>query len=62
MYNSWEEILFGLRQGSTLGSLLFNIFMCDLLWIMRETESASYADDNTHYVLGDSIDDVIKSL
>ena len=56
MYNSWEEILFGLRP------LLFNIFLCDLLWIMRETEFASYADDNTHYVLGDSIDDVIKSL
>ena len=29
---------------------------------MWETEFASYADDNTHYVLGDSIDDVIKSL
>ena len=62
MHNSWEEILFGLRQGSTLGSLLFNTFLCDVLWIMRETEFASYADDNTHYVLGDSIDDVIKSL
>ena len=62
MYSSWEEILFGLRQGSILGSLVFNIFLYDLLWIMRETEFASYADDNTHYVLGDSINDVIKSL
>ena len=62
MYSSWEEILFGLRQGSILGSLVFNIFLCDLLWIMRETKFASYADDNTHYVLGDSINDVIKSL
>ena len=62
MYSSWEEILFGLRQVSILGSLVFNIFLCDLLWIMRETEFASYADDNTHYVLGDSINDVIKSL
>ena len=62
MYSSWEEILFGLRQGSILGSLVFNIFLCDLLWIMRETEFASYADDNTHYALGDSINDVIKSL
>ena len=45
-------------------SRIFSIqyFLCDLLWIMRETEFASYADDNTHYVLGDSINDVIKSL
>ena len=29
---------------------------------MCETDFESYADDNTPYVLGDSIDNVIKSL
>ena len=29
---------------------------------MCETDFASYADDNTLYVLGDIIDDVIESL
>ena len=29
---------------------------------MCETDFAKYADDNTLYALGDSIDDVIKSL
>ena len=29
---------------------------------MCETDFASYADDNTPYALGDSIDDIIKSL
>ena len=29
---------------------------------MCETDFTSYADDNTPYALGDSIDDVIKSL
>ena len=61
-YSSWEEILSGVPQESILDPLLFNLFLCDLFWKMRETNFASYADDNTLYVLGDSIDDVIKSL
>ena len=61
-YSSWEEILFGVPQGSILGPLLFNIFLCDLFFIMNETEFASYADDNTPYTSGATIDDVIKKL
>ena len=61
MYSSWEEILFRAPQGSILGPLLFNIFLCDLFWITCETDFASYANDNTPYALGGSID-IIKSL
>ena len=61
-YSSWEEILFGVPQGSILGPLFLNIHICDLFFIISETDFASYADDNTPYVTEDSIDDVIRKL
>ena len=61
-YSSWGEILFGVPQGSLLGPLLFNIFLCDFFLIMKETSFARYADDNTAYVTAKNLDEVIKSL
>ena len=61
-YSPWEEIWFGIPQGSILGPLLFNIFLCDLFFIMNETDFASYADDNTPYRTASTLDEVIKSL
>ena len=54
-YSSWYEILFGVPQGSILGPLLFNIFLC-------QKDFVSYADDNTPYVETNNIDEVITIL
>ena len=61
-YNSWEEILSGVPQGSTLGPPLFNIFMCDMFLILKPTYFTGYADDSKPSVVRANIEDVIKAL
>ena len=61
-YRSWEEILFSVPQGSILGPLLFNTFMCDLFFIVSEVYFASYADDKTPFVSSYRLEDVLDSL
>ena len=61
-YSKWHEILFGVPQGSILGPLLFNICLIDLFFVIEDTGIASYADDNTPYIIDDTVEGVIKSL
>ena len=42
--------------------MLFNIFKCDLFLIMNKVDFASYADDNTPYVIGNGVKEAINSL
>ena len=54
-FASCKEILFGVP-------LLFNIFLCDLFFIMNDVDFASYADDNTPFLVGNDLDEVVFKL
>ena len=44
-YSSWKNIFYGVSQGSILGSLSFNIHLCDLFYFLEDLVIVSYADD-----------------
>ena len=61
-YSCWDEIPFEVQQGSIVGPLLFNTFLCDLLLFVRNIGIANYADDNTPHVTNKHLETILKDL
>ena len=53
-FSNWTNILHGVPQGSILGPLIFNVFLCDLFLFKPNIDLISYADDNTPFAMGGS--------
>ena len=60
--SEWLEIILGVPQGSKFGPILFNIFINDLLLLIKETDVCNFADDTTLYKRESDLDIVLANL
>ena len=61
-YSPYGHIACAVLQGSILGSLLFNINLCDMIFEKCECDIASYADDNTPHTYDSDLCTILSKL
>ena len=61
-FSDFNDLLLGVPQGSILGPLLFNIYICDLFFFIEKDNVTSYADDTTPYSNGKNVVTVLENL
>ena len=60
--SEWLDIILGLPQGSTLGQILFNVFLNDLRLLIKETDIFNFVNDTVLYAGGKDLDAISNKL